>query len=54
MNAIENLFDADAASVSDLAAFRRAKTTVADMDAAFRADLITRYIAACASGASVE
>jgi len=56
------LFDADAASVSDLAAHRRARTSVAELEVeaayaeraerdAYRADLIERYIAACASGA---
>jgi hypothetical protein len=39
------LFDADAAAVSDLATHRRAKTTVADLDAAFRAELITDFVA---------
>lgn len=45
------LSDADAASVSDLSARRRASTSVADADAAYRAGLVEQYIAACASGA---
>ena len=38
------LSDGDAASVSDLAARRRASTSVADADAAYRASLITSYV----------
>lgn len=45
------LFDADAAASSDLASLRRARTTVADADASYRADLISRYISACKSDA---
>ncbi|GAA2629825.1 hypothetical protein [Streptomyces axinellae] len=44
------LSDADAASVSDLASRRRATTSVADADAAYRADLITDYIAVRRTG----
>ncbi|MBQ1163641.1 hypothetical protein KBZ21_37215, partial [Streptomyces sp. A73] len=44
------LSDADAATVSDLSAHRRAPTSVADATAAFRAELITDYIAARRTG----
>lgn len=40
------LFDADLATVSDLAAYRRATTTVLDAQAAYRADLVTDYLRA--------
>ncbi|WP_326806684.1 hypothetical protein OHB04_02500 [Streptomyces sp. NBC_01775] len=42
---VSPLFDADLASVSDLSARRRASTIVADADAAYRAELITEYVA---------
>jgi hypothetical protein len=45
------LSDGDHTAVSDLAARRRANTTVADADAAYRAELIADYIAACRHGA---
>lgn len=38
-----HLIDADLAAVSDLADRARRTTTVADADAAYRADLVTRY-----------
>jgi hypothetical protein len=41
------LSDGDHSAVSDLAARRRAHTTVADADAAYRAELIADYIKAC-------
>lgn len=41
------LSDGDHAAVSDLAARRRANTSVADADAAYRAELIADYMAAC-------
>lgn len=37
------VFDADAAATSELAAFRRARTSVADADMAYRVDVIDRY-----------
>jgi hypothetical protein len=40
------LFDADAAAASDLAVQHRARATVADADAGYRADLVTEYVAA--------
>jgi len=39
-----NLFDADASTTDELAARRRARVTLADLDAAFRAELITDYV----------
>lgn len=38
------LFDADASATSDLTTHRRSRTTVADLDASFRAELITDYV----------
>ncbi|HCA85746.1 MAG TPA: hypothetical protein DEQ61_09760 [Streptomyces sp.] len=40
------LFDADFAATSDLATHSRRTATVADADAAYRADLVTRYVTA--------
>lgn len=44
------LFDADAARTSQLAASRRATTSVADADFAFRAGLVDEYVATCRTG----
>ena len=44
------LFDADASTVSDLTARRRARTTVADADADYRAALITDFLAVRRTG----
>ncbi|MGY1439503.1 hypothetical protein [Streptomyces reniochalinae] len=49
-NPTSPLSDADAASVSDLSARRRATTSVADANAAFRADLIGDYLAVRRTG----
>lgn len=40
------VFDGDAAVTSDLATHRRARTTVADAEADYRADLVGLYVAA--------
>lgn len=40
------LVDADASTVSDLAGWLRARTTVADADAALRAGIVTAYYTA--------
>jgi len=45
-----SLSDGDAVSVSDLAAARRARTSVADANAAFRAELVTEYMQVLRSG----
>lgn len=44
------LVDADASAVSDLVARLRARTTVADADAAHRADIVTAYYTARTDG----
>ncbi|MEU2603242.1 hypothetical protein [Streptomyces albus] len=44
------LSDGDAVSVSDLAAARRARTSVADANAAYRAELVTEYMQVLRSG----
>ncbi|MFE9382351.1 hypothetical protein ACFYMO_03805 [Streptomyces sp. NPDC007025] len=45
-----SLSDGDAATVSDLSAHRRAAVSVADANAAYRAELVTDYIAARRTG----
>lgn len=44
------LSDADTAMVSDLSARRRASTSVADANAAYRAELVEAYIEVCRTG----
>lgn len=39
------LFDADAAASSELVRHRRSRTSVGDADAAYRADLLTDFLA---------
>lgn len=47
---LTRLVDADASTVSDLAARLRARTTVADADATHRASIVTAYYMARADG----
>jgi hypothetical protein len=44
------LSDGDAATVSDLSSRRRATTSVADANAAYRAELVEAYIEVCRTG----